>query len=81
MVAGDTSGAEVVRAMPGDGKSLCGCWNAINTNPGLDLRRNPVHGHLGHHRHATTVHAWCSTCSPRSVRLFRTLFPIAPAIE
>lgn len=47
-------------------KMACGCWNAINTHPGLDLREDDVHGLRGHRGHAGIVHAWCSECSPGS---------------
>jgi hypothetical protein len=49
-------------------KGLCGCWNAINTQPGLDLQEDPMHGLPGHGQHSDTIHAWCSICSPGSVR-------------
>lgn len=62
-------------------KGLCGCWNALNTHPDLDLRLSPTHGTPGHARHETTVHAWCALCSPGSVPVFESILGPFPTAE
>ena len=47
---------------------LCGCWNAVNTHPGLDLRGDSRHGWPAHDRHTGAYHAWCHLCCPNNRR-------------
>ena len=49
-------------------RTLCGCWNAVSTHPGLDLREDPTHGWPEHDKHVVAYHAWCYLCSPNNER-------------
>ena len=38
-------------------RTLCGCWNAVSTHPGLDLREDPTHGWPEHDKHVVAYQA------------------------